>query len=127
MIKFPLAVGLLVLMGFGTTYQILLALGLPLGHGAFGGRYRILPPRLRIASVATAAIFAIGMMAVLEKISAIAIVQMPHLVTGVVWFFAALFGVSVVINAWSPSPIERWVMTPLALASSIACVLLAAT
>ena len=39
--------------GMGT-FQILLALGLPLGHAAFGGTKAVLPTKMRAASVISA-------------------------------------------------------------------------
>lgn len=37
-------------LSFVAIFQILLAIGLPLGEAAWGGTHRVLPPHLRVAS-----------------------------------------------------------------------------
>ena len=49
MTTLALFVALAILLGL-TTLQFLLVLGLPLGDYAWGGKHRVLPPRLRIAA-----------------------------------------------------------------------------
>ena len=48
-------------------FQILLALGFPLGKAAWGGKYKKLPPGFRIASLFSAGIMVFASIFVLEK------------------------------------------------------------
>ena len=49
-------------------FQLLLALGAPLGQAAWGGEYTVLPAQLRIGSAISSGIFALAILVVLEKI-----------------------------------------------------------
>jgi hypothetical protein len=47
-------------------FQVLLALGLPLGAMAWGGTHRVLPGRLRVASVVSAGLAVLGAVTVAQ-------------------------------------------------------------
>ena len=49
------------------TFQILLAVGLPFGHAAFGGANAVLSAKLRIASALSALVFCAALYIVLER------------------------------------------------------------
>ena len=93
-------------------FQILLALGLPLGKAAWGGRYRILPPALRLGSLAAVGILATAGWILLARTGMVAPGAEPVAVRIVAWIFAAYFGLNVLMNLLSRSPIERAIMTP---------------
>ncbi len=57
------SIGLIGLIGF----QILLALGFPLGKASWGGKHVILPLKLRIASFISTGLLAFATLVVLEK------------------------------------------------------------
>ena len=117
----------LALIGFVgmAAFQLLLALGAPLGHLAWGGRHRRLPGWLRIGSLLAVGIYAFGMLCVLEQMGWSAVLGSPALADGTLWALAGLFGLSTVGNLASRSPLERRVMTPVALVLAAACVVLA--
>ena len=48
-------------------FQVLLAAGLPLGRAAWGGQYRVLPPRLRWGSVAAALVLGAAAWVILAR------------------------------------------------------------
>ena len=95
-------------------FQVLLALGLPLGKAAWGGRHRILPPALRLGSLAAVGILATAGWILLARAGMVAPGAEPVAVRTVAWIFAAYFGLNVLMNLLSRSPIERAIMTPAA-------------
>jgi hypothetical protein len=105
-------------------FQLLLALGLPLGKAAWGGKYRIVPSRLRIASLISAVIFIIGVLVVLEKSGFITIFNSPNFVGYTIWGLTVLFGFSAASNLASTSKLEKRIMTPVALILFFSCLIL---
>lgn len=119
-------VGLAVLVTI-IVLQLALALGFPLGAYAWGGAHRVLPPRLRLGSVAAALLLGVAIWVLFARIGA---ARPRPGATGVrvgTWAFAAYFALNVLGNLRSRSRAERLVMTPLAalLAASFAVVGLA--
>lgn len=115
------------IIGFAgmAVFQLLLVLGAPLGHLAWGGHHRRLPGWLRIGSLLAVGIYAFGILCVLEQMDWAAVLGSPALADGTLWAMAGLFGLSTVGNLASRSPLERRVMTPVALVLAAACVVLA--
>ena len=52
-------------------FQILLAAGLPLGRFAYGGKYEVLPNKLRIMSIVAVLIFTFASISVLVRVELI--------------------------------------------------------
>jgi hypothetical protein len=114
-----------VLFAGAAVFEVALALGAPLGHAAFGGTHRTLPPGLRVTSAFSAALF----------IAAIAIVRTRAGLRGVgassiwarraTWGLAILFAVGVLMNLASQSSWERLLQAPIVLAMSICCAVVA--
>ncbi|MEM7724428.1 MAG: hypothetical protein AAF376_18955 [Pseudomonadota bacterium] len=98
-----------------TLFQIALACGAPLGHMAWGGRHRVLPPRFRKASAASAVLTLLSAIMIAQT-AGIGPVLLPEIFErpflGAV---AVLFAVSLVGNAISDSRIERLHGVPLTL------------
>jgi len=114
--------GLLVfLMGF----QILLALGLPLGRAAWGGAHRILPTKLRWSSLAAVPVLAAAAWAVLARANLVPPGSDPFVVKILTWVFAAYFALNTAMNAASKSRLERFAMTPVAAIVAASLVLVA--
>ena len=103
----------------GILFQILLACGQPLGHNAWGGSHRVLPPLLRIASALSALLMAGAFLVVLARAGLIHPAAGMPLVQHATWAFAGLFGLSAVGYLVSRSTDERRIMTPLALLLSV--------
>ena len=107
------------------TFQILLAVGLPFGHGAFGGANAVLSAKLRIASALSALVFCAALYIVLERglfsgeVSASAPIRIG------IWVLAATFGASTLANVVSRSRWERFLMAPIGCALMACCVVLA--
>jgi hypothetical protein len=108
-------------------FQILLALGFPLGQAAWGGKYRKLPPELRIASLFSAGIIAFTSILVLEKANVFSVFNSPTIVTYGVWIFTAFLGLNTIGNFISRSKWEKRIMTPVSLILGLLCLTVAIT
>ena len=109
-------------------FQILLALGFPLGQASWGGKYTgKLPPRLRIASLFSAVIFIIASLFVLEKADMLSVFNSPSVVTVGVWVLAGFIALSALGNFVSQSKWEKRIMAPIALTLSLLCIIVAVT
>jgi hypothetical protein len=108
-------------------FQILLALGFPLGQAAWGGKYRKLPPGLRIASLFSAGIIAFTSILVLEKANVFSVFNSPTIVTYGVWIFTAFLGLNTIGNFISRSKWEKRIMTPVSLILGLLCLTVAIT
>lgn len=100
-------------------FQLLLALGFPLGRAAWGGRHLVLPTHLRVASLLSCFVLLYAALVVLEKAGTIELINITSLVDISVWLFAGFFLLNAIANIFSKSMIERVVMSPLALLTSL--------
>ena len=89
-------------------FQILLALGFPLGIAAWGGEYKVLPGKLRLASVASALVFGVAHTMLLVFLTG------NRWLTDAYPLFALIFLLSTFANINSKSRWERRVMVPAA-------------
>jgi len=105
--------------------QLLLALGVPLGKLAYGGKYEKLPTKMRIMSLVAIGIFALGSISVLERVGIITIFNNAILTLVVVWIIAVYLAFNTLTNAISKSKREKLIMTPLSLISAICCFIVA--
>lgn len=96
---------------------------MPLGHYAWGGAHKILPPSLRIGSVVATFIYSVVGLVILEAASVVDLVasEAPRFA---IWVLAAFFGTGVVMNAISRSEKERR-MAFVALSLAALCVIVA--
>jgi len=108
-----------------SVFQLLLALGLPLGKLAYGGKYEKLPTNMRIMSLVAIGIFAMGSISVLERAGMITVFNIPIFTLVVVWVIAVYLAFNTLLNAVSKSKQEKLIMTPLSLILSICCFIVA--
>ncbi|MNH93162.1 hypothetical protein D3C73_457570 [compost metagenome] len=96
---------------------ILLALGLPYGEFAMGGKYKIMPKQMRVACAISVLI---QLMAILYLLQAGDVISfgLPYEI-GVCYFFAVYLTLNTIMNAISKSIKEKLVMTPLSLVTTI--------
>lgn len=125
MIIFFAAIIAAVLFAVMGVFQLLLALGLPLGKLAYGGKYERLPTNMRIMSLVAIGIFALGSISVLERVGIIFIFNNPIFTLVVVWILAVYLTFNTLTNAISKSKREKLIMTPLSLISAICCFVVA--
>jgi len=107
------------------TFQILLAVGLPLGHAAFGGANAVLSAKLRAASAMSALVFLAAFYVVLARGGLVGAASDAAPVRIGIWVFAAIFGLSTVANTASRSRWERFLMAPIGLLLTACCVMVA--
>ena len=108
-------------------FQILLALGFPLGQAAWGGKYKKLPPGFRIASLFSAGIMAFASILVMEKASLFSVLHSPKVVTFGIWTLAVFLGLNTIGNFVSRSKWEKQIMTPVTLTLGLLCLIVATT
>ena len=89
-------------------FQMLLALGFPLGIAAWGGEHKVLPGKLRLASVVSALIFGVAHTMLLVYLTG------NRWLTDAYPLFALIFLLSTFANINSKSRWERRVMVPAA-------------
>jgi len=105
-------------------FEILLALGLPLGGAAFGGANAVLSAKLRVASGLSALLFVAALYVVPARGGLFGRVGSSWPVHTASWAFAALFALSALANVASRSRWERLLMAPVAFVLTICCVVL---
>jgi len=106
-------------------FQLLLALGLPLGRFAWGGFHERPPRAFRIASALAVGVFVFGILAVLERAGLHDTLLDARVAEITCWILTAIFALSTLGNLNSRSPAEKRVMTPVAVVLTISCLLLA--
>ena len=122
-------IAVIIVTGFAglAVFQLLLAFGVPVGHAAWGGKHRILPKNLRIASFFSALLFAFVSISVLEKVEMITVFNNPDLVKWVVWVFTAFLGLNTLSNFFGGSRLEKRYMTPVSLVLALLCLFISLT
>lgn len=96
-----------------TIFQFLLAIGTPLGKFAWGGSYKILPKKLRIASTLSIIIYAIIAVFIVSRADLLNLVRDEFILRISMWVLFVYFLSGVVLNAISRSKYERITMTPI--------------
>lgn len=104
---------------------ILLAIGLPYGDFALGGKYKILPKQMRVTCAISVLIQLVAIMFILQAGNVISIGALKPLAKWVCYFFALYLILNTVMNALSKSKKEKLVMTPLSFVTAI-CFLITA-
>lgn len=108
-----------------TLFQLLLAAGVPIGRMAWGGAHRVLPGKLRVASLFSAGLVALGALTCAQAGGLIAGVLPGGILVWLLWGLAALFALSIVGNSITESRIERLHGVPLTVICALSCAVLA--
>lgn len=97
-------------------FQLALAVGVPWGRAAYGGQSAVLPARFRIASAVAVVVWA-GIALVVARRGGLPVwAPLPtSWLPVVVWIVVALLVVAVVMNAITPSAVERAIWLPFTL------------
>ncbi|MFD0960771.1 hypothetical protein [Paenibacillus chungangensis] len=104
---------------FVTVIYVLLAIGLPLGEYAMGGKYRIMPKAMRVACALSAAVQMFAVFCILQAAGILEIGAWNDFARGVCYFFAFYLALNTVMNALSRSKKEKMLMTPLSFVASV--------
>jgi hypothetical protein len=101
--------------GGGVAFQIALALGAPWGGYAMGGKYPgRLPSRMRVGAVVQGLLLGLMAVVVLSR-AGLAVSQWAQAFVWLTWIVVGLSGISLVLNAITPSAGERLIWVPVAL------------
>lgn len=107
------------IFGFIALFTLLVTLGLPLGEFTLGGKFRILPIKMRIISGISLVIQIIAIITVLDVGGIIAIDFPFSIERGLCIFFGFYLLLNTGMNFLSTSKKEKYVMTPLSFLSSM--------
>lgn len=98
---------------------ILLALGLPYGEFAMGGKYKIMPTRMRYMCAFSVLIQWFAILILLQTARLIPLMFSSGITKGLCFFFAVYLSINSVMNALSKSKKEKYVITPLSVITAI--------
>ena len=116
------AIIVVVICAMISIFQLLLAIGVPLGYLAFGGKHeKKLPNKLRIMSIIAICVFIFTSLVVLDHADFITIFSNLLIPKIAIWIIAFYFALNTLTNAISKSKWEKRIMTPLSLTLSVCC------
>lgn len=94
-------------------FQVALASGVPWGRAAYGGAAAELPTRLRTTSAVAAVVWALLALLVLRRAGYDLPAPLPDAwLPAATWVVVALLAVACVLNALTPSRVERAIWLP---------------
>ena len=103
------------LFGLIALLTLLVTLGAPLGEFTLGGAHKILPYRMRIASGISFLIQLLAIVSILQTGGHMKLLFPFPVTKGICIFFAVYLVINTVMNFFSDSKKEKYVMTPLSL------------
>lgn len=108
-----------VCIGIIMIMAILLVCGAPLGEFTMGGQQKVLPKKLRLMTLGSLVIQAFSIVILLQSGGLIPL-WFPHDVTRVICFvFAVYLSLNSLMNLFSRSNKERFMMTPIAVITAV--------
>jgi len=108
------AITFAVVTGVVVGFQLALALGAPWGAYAMGGAYPgVFPPALRVAALIQGALLVGAALVVLSR-AGLLLRSWARASAWLIWLVVALYAVSFVLNAITPSSGERAIWAPVA-------------
>ena len=111
----PAAIVYSVIVAGVIAFQLALAAGMPWGAYARGGTFPgAFPPAMRLAAVVQAILLGLTA-AILLSCAGVALTRWSRVAKSIAWVIACLMAVSVVLNAITPSSVERAVWVPVTL------------
>lgn len=108
-----------ILLGIAGILEILLIMGLPIGEFTMGGRYKVLPPGLRIMAGISMLMQVFAIAVVLQAGGHIPFWFSEKITRVICYVFAGFFLLNSIMNFFSYSKKEKYVMTPCALIAAI--------
>lgn len=100
---------------------VLLALGFPLGELALGGKYKVMPPQLRIVCAALVLVELFAIMIILQIGGIIPLLFSMKATKMICFFFAAYLSLNTIMCMFSYSKKEKYISAPLAALSAMCC------
>lgn len=99
--------------------NILLIAGAPLGEFTMGGQYKVLPKKMRVAAILGLVTQIFAMIIVLQSGGYLDLWFSYEMTRIICFVFAGYFVLNSVMNLFSRSKKEKYVMTPLALVAAV--------
>jgi hypothetical protein len=100
-------------------FQLALALGVPWGRAAWGGKSSVLPSNLRVASGVAVVIWLFAALVVLDR-AGTRVVDLPDVLSvPITWLLVPLLVLGALMNFASSSPYERFGWAPVALVMAL--------
>jgi hypothetical protein len=114
-----------ILMGIVILFQFSLAIGIPWGDASMGGKFPgKYPPKMRIVAIINMLILSCMVVIVLVHAN-LALSQLKAVANKGIWFVVAFSMIAVILNAITPSKIERKIWAPISLIQLITCIIVA--
>ena len=108
------AIAVCVVLAALAVFQGVLIAGAPIGRFAWGGQHDILPPRLRVGSAVSIALYVVFAIVILERAGILTVFGTVFAqVAG--WVLFGYFALGIVMNGISRSRPERNLMAPVSL------------
>ncbi len=98
---------------------VLVTLGLPLGEFTMGGKYKVLPKKLRIMGVISVIIQVVAIIIILQAGGILSLWFSENVTKYICIFFAVYLTLNTVMNLLSPSKKEKYFATPLSVMAAI--------
>lgn len=108
-----------VLFGLIATMTVLVACGMPLGEFTMGGQHKILPKKFRVVAVISVVIQIFAMIIILQAGGFIPLWVSFKVTKYICFLFAAYLSLNTIMNMFSKSRKEKYVMMPLSLITAI--------
>lgn len=102
------------LLAVSVVINTLFVAGLPIGEFAMGGKYKVLPRKMRIACSVFVFIATFGILALMQAGGIFSIGLPMNAVKYIAYGFGLYFCINTIMNLFSKSNKERLIMTPLA-------------
>jgi hypothetical protein len=99
--------------GVAVILYLLVALGLPYGEFAMGGKYKVVPKEKRFIFTISVLIQVIAILVLLQTAEVIPLLFTYSVTKGICFFFAVYLSFNVIANLISKSKKEKYIMTPL--------------
>ena len=99
--------------------NILLIAGLPLGEFTMGGRYKVLPGKMKIAAVFNLVVQIFAIVVVLQGGGYLKLWFSYEVTRVICYVFAGFMALNSVMNFCSWSKKDKYIMTPLAIAAAV--------
>ena len=115
------------LFGFVAILTLLATFGLPLGEFTMGGKYRVLPPNMRVMAGVSFFIQVFAILLILQAGVVIPLWFPASFVKGACFFFAVYLTLNTAMNFLSNSKKEKVVMTPLSSVTAVCFLITALT
>ncbi|WP_310602303.1 hypothetical protein [Anaerosporobacter sp.] len=108
-----------ILLGIIIVLAILLALGLPLGELSMGGKYKIIPPKMRIIVWIMVAIQIMALLIILQTSGIVPLLFSVKVTKIICFVFAGYLSLNSIMNLFSYSRKEKLIITPLSIVAAI--------